>query len=113
MQPFDDSIPEELEPSQAMLVSMVRQASSSPVQLTGEEKAQLLERVQQRLHSSDPTGAASDEQAARSTGPIGVIDSTPSQKPATRPFAIRQGNRAVRFANVLAAVLLIAAITGL
>src|SRR5579859_4477726 len=109
MQPFDDSTPEEREPSHAALVSMLRQASPAPVQLTAEEQAQLLERVQQRLQSPDLASAASDEQAG---GPIGVIDSTQSKKPATRPFAIRQGNGAVRFANVLAAVLVIAAIIG-
>ena len=33
MKPFDDSIPEEREPSHAALVSMLRQASPAPVQL--------------------------------------------------------------------------------
>src|SRR5690242_3823838 len=110
MQPFDDSIPEEREPSQAALVSMLRQASSAPVQLTSEEQAQLLERIQQRLRSPDSTSAAGNEETAQSAGAIGSIL---PKKPVTRPFAARRGNRVVRFANVLAAVLLIAIIAGL
>lgn len=110
MQPFDDSIPEEIEPSHAALVSMLRQASPAPVQLSAEEQAQLLERVRQRLQSPDRASAASDEQAVR---PAGTTGSMPPKKLATRRFAIRQGDRAVRFANVLAAVLLIAVIAGL
>jgi hypothetical protein len=107
MQPFDDSIPEEMGPSHDALVSMLRQASSHPVQLSAEEQAQLLERVQQRLQSPDVAGSMSDEQA------VGPTASIPPKKAAARPFAIRQGDRVVRFANVLAAVLLVAVIAGL
>ncbi len=107
MQPFDDSIPEELEPPQAALVSMLRQASYAPVQLTGEEQAQLLERVQQRLQSPDSTGSAIDEQATR---PAGAIGSMPPKKSAIRPFAIRQRRRIMQFASMLAAVLVVVVI---
>lgn len=110
MQPFDDSIPEERESSHAVLVSMLRRAAAGPVQLSGEEQAQLLARARQRLQSPDLTGTTSDEQAAQ---PIGAIDSIPPKKTAARPFVIRQGSRVVRFANVLAAVLLVAIIGGL
>ena len=109
MQLFDDSIPEEIEPSHAVLVSMLRQASAAPLQLSAEEQAQLLARVQQRLQSPDLVVSARDEQAAQ---PIGATDSIPPKKAAPRLFPIRQGNRAVRFVNVLAAVLLIAIIAG-
>ncbi len=109
MQPFDDSIPEEIEPSHAALVSMLRQASPAPVQLSAEEQAQLIERVQQRLQSPDPASDISEEQAA---WPIGAIGSNLPKKPAARPFVIRRGNRIVQFASMLAAVLVVAAITG-
>lgn len=107
MQPFDDSIPEEREASHATLVSMLRQASPAPVQFTADEQAQLLERARQRLQSPDPASASSEEQAARPTGTTGSMPPKP-----IRPFTVRQGNRAVRFASMLAAVLVIAAITG-
>src|SRR5579863_2234185 len=107
MKPFDDSIPEEIEPSHAALVSMLRQASSTPVQLTAEEQAQLIERANQRLFSNDQAGSISEEQAVR---PIEAVGSIPPKKPAARPFAIRRGNRVVQFASMLAAVLVVAAI---
>lgn len=106
MQPFDDSIPEEIEPSHAALVSMLRQASSTPVQLSAEEQTQLLERVQQRLQAPDPAGSISDEQT------VGAISSIPLKKSAVRPFAVRRGHRMMQFASMLVAVLVIAVITG-
>lgn len=105
MQPFDDSIPEEREPSHAALVSMLRQASTHPVQLSAEEQAQLLERVQQRLFNREQASATGDEQAA------GATSSIPPKKTVIRPFAV-QGHKMVRFASLLAAVLVIAVITG-
>lgn len=108
MKPFDDSIPEEIETSHAALVSMLRQAASGPVQLTGEEQAQLLERVHQRLLSTDQASSASEEQAVR---PVEADDSTPP-KPAARPFAIRRAQRIMQFASMLAAVLVVAAFIG-
>ena len=107
MKPFDDSIPEEKEPSHLLLVSMLRQASSAPVQLTQEEQAQLFERVQHRLQSPDVASVTSDEQAARPTRATGSI---PPKKPAAGPVAIRRGRSMVRFASMLAAVLVVAAI---
>jgi hypothetical protein len=109
MKPFDDSIPEEREPSYTPLVSMLQQAAPRPVQLTAEEQAQLLERVEQRLQSSDPAIVASDEQPARQTG---ATSSIPPKGSAARPFIFRRGHRIMQFASMLAAVLLVAVITG-
>src|SRR5579864_9041196 len=106
MKPFDDSIPEEIEPPHAPLVSMLQEASSHPVQLTVEEQTQLLERVHQRLQSPDLASSTGDEQAAGATGSI------PPNKPATRSIAMRRGHRMWQFASMLAAVLVIAAISG-
>ena len=105
MQPFDDSIPEEREPSNAALVSMLRQAAAHPVQLPDEEQAQLIERVQQRLQSPDLARPADSKQIVQ---PAGTTDSIPPKQPAPRPFAIRRGRRVMQFAGML----VIAAITG-
>lgn len=108
MKPFDDSIPEEIETQHAALVSMLRQALPRPVQLTSEEQAQVIERASQRLLLLDQTVSALENQAVQ---PVGAIVS-PLEKPMAHPFATRRGRRMARFASMLAAVLVVAAIIG-
>lgn len=109
MKPFDDSIPEEIETQHVALVSMLRRAHPSPVQLTSDEQTQIIERASQRLLLTDRAVSTSDEQAAQ---PVGTISSFPLKKPAAKPFAIRRDRRITRFTSMLAAVLVVAAITG-
>jgi hypothetical protein len=110
MQPLDDSIPEEREPSNAALVSMLRQAASHPVQLSAGEQEELLERAQQRLLSTGQASPIDNEQRFQ---PAGTTGSIPLKQTATRPFTNRRGrSRLIQFASMLAAVLVIAAITG-
>jgi hypothetical protein len=110
MKPFDDSIPEEIELAHSGLVSMLCKESSRPVQLSGEEQAQLLERARQRLLTVEQASPASNDQSDQ---PAGAMGSIPLKQTATRPFANRRGrSRLIQFAGRLAAVLVIAAITG-
>jgi hypothetical protein len=109
MKPFDDSIPEEVEPAHTGLVSMLRQVSAPPVQLSVEEQAQLLKRAEQRLLSADQASSASNEQVDQ---PAGAMGSIPSKQLAARPITVRRGRRMMQFATLLAAVLVVAAITG-
>lgn len=105
MKPFDDSIPEEIDTPHAALVSMLRQASPRPVQLTPEQQARIIERAKQRLLSNDQAVAGDRDETEQ---PVGVVGSNPVPKP--HPFAARRGRRITRFASMLAAVLVIAAL---
>lgn len=109
MKPFDDSIPEEIEPQLTTLISILRRASAGPVQMTPDEQTQLIERASQRLLVTEQTASTSEEQAVQ---PAESTASMSQKKATVRPVVLRRGDRVVRFANVLAAVLLIAAITG-
>ena len=107
MKPFDDSIPEERESQHAALVSMLRQAYRRPVQLTPEEQAQIIERAGQRLLLPDQAVSAGENQA-----PVGTIASIPPEKPVATLVVSRRSRRITRFASMLAAVLVVAAIIG-
>ncbi len=109
MKPFDDSIPEEIETQHATLVSMLRRAYPRPVQPTSDEQAQILERASQRLLLSRQAVSADEDRVVR---PVGTIDSAPLKKLAAHPSAARRGRRITRFASMLAAVLVVAAIIG-
>lgn len=105
MKPFDDSIPEEIETQHIALVSMLRQASLRPMQLTTEQQARIIERASQRLLSNDQAVAGDRDEAEQA---IGIVGSNPIPKP--HPFAVRRSRRITRFASMLAAVLVIAAL---
>lgn len=107
MKPFDDSIPEEVETQHAALVFMLRRADPGPVQLTTDEQAQILERAGQRLL---PPNAAVSADEDREVQPVEAIDSAPLKKPAAHRSVARRGRRIIRFASMLAAVLVVAAI---
>jgi hypothetical protein len=109
MKPFDDSIPEEIETQHVALVSMLRRAYPRPVQLTPDEQTQIIERASQRLLLTDKAVSTSAEQAAQ---PVGTTGSISLKKPVAKPFAVRRRRRITRFASMLAAVLVVAAITG-
>jgi hypothetical protein len=109
MKPFDDSIPEEIESQHTALVSMLRRAYPRPVQLTSEEQAQIIERASQRLLLPDQAVSTGEHQAVQ---PVGAIDSFPLKKPVANSPATRRGRSITRFASMLAAVLVVAAITG-
>ncbi len=107
MKPFDDSIPEEIETQHVALVSMLRRAYPRPVQLTSEEQTQIIERASQRLLLHDQSISAGKNQA-----PVGTISSIPLEKPVANSFAVRRRRSITRFASMLVAVLVVAAIIG-
>src|SRR5947209_6924084 len=107
MKPFNDSIPEEIETQH--LVSMLRRADPGPVQLTTDEQAQIIERAGQRLLLPNSAVSADEDHIVQ---PVGAIDSIPLKKPTARPPVARRGWKITRLASMLAAVLVVAAITG-
>lgn len=109
MKPFDDSIPEEIETQHVALLSMLRRAYPRPVQLTSDEQAQIIERASQRLLLPDQAVSAGEDRVVQ---PVGAINSIPLKKSASNPSAARRGRRTTRFASMLAAVLVVAAIIG-
>jgi hypothetical protein len=109
MKPFDDSIPEEIETQHVTLVSMLQQALPRPVQLAPDEQAKLIERASQRLLLADQSVSAGEDQAVQ---PVGATGSIPLKKSAAKPFVARRGRKMTRFASLLAAVLVVAAIIG-
>lgn len=108
MKPFDDSIPEEIETHHIELLSMLRKASPGSVQITPEAQEEMLERARARLLLSGQPDAASDEQATQTVGPV---NSMPPE-PASLPVPVRRKAGIARFASLLAAVLVVAAIIG-
>lgn len=107
MKPFDDSIPEEIDMQHSALVSLLRQASPRPVQLTSEQQAQIIERAQQRLLTGDQAVAGDRDKREQPAGVVGL-----NSIPKPHPFAPRRDRRITRFASMLAAVLVIAALIG-
>ncbi len=108
MKPFDDKLPEEREPQHEELITLLKRAYRKPVPLSPTRQTQVLERVRERLMKTDLADSLPEDMPIPE---IGELSSSPS-KTETRAGKQHPGGRLGRLFNVLAAVLVVAALLG-
>jgi hypothetical protein len=105
MKPFDDMIPEEIEPQHKELLSLLHHVYRRPAPVTAAEQEQIIGGVREHLLHSSSSAAPEDLPVQPSAG-------ITSQSQALSPATARRRGRVFHLINMLAAVLVVGVIIG-
>ena len=104
----DDMLPEEQDPQYEELITLLQNVNLNPLLINTTERAQLLSQARARLFQTDPEGY---QTAAMSVPTLSELGSFPS-KPNALIDNRHRGKRLTRLVNVVAALLVVAALIG-
>jgi outer membrane protein assembly factor BamB len=105
---FDDRIPEEQDPQNEELITLLRRANLNPMLVDPTERTQILSQVRARLFPTEPEILTYDDTPTSKMRGLGSFPSRPRagiDKP-------HRGRRLLHLLNMLAAVLVLAALLG-
>jgi hypothetical protein len=108
MKPIDERQPEEQNPQYDELITLLQQASLDPMLVDPQERAHILSQARARLFPTDPEIFKPEHMAAPALRELGSFSSKPTAL-ADKPL---RGRRLLHVLNMLAAVLVIAALLG-
>jgi outer membrane protein assembly factor BamB len=108
MKPNDERQPEEQDPQYDELMTLLQHASLDPMLVDPQERAHILSQARARLFTTDPEIFKPEHMAASTLRERGSFPSKPTTL-ADKPL---RGRRLLRLLNMLAAVLVIAALLG-
>jgi hypothetical protein len=108
MKPFDDRLPEEQDPQYEELITFLQHANLSTMLVDPQERAHVLSRVRRRLVTSDQETSLNKEMSAPAIREL----ASPPSRPNAKVDKQHRSRRLVDLFNVLAAVLVVAALIG-
>lgn len=108
MKPLDDMLPEEKDPQYEELITLLQQANLNPMLVDPTERAQILSRARARLMLADSKASFTGAPVVPEIRELATLPS----KPKARAGKPQRARRHIHLPNMLAAVLVVAALIG-